>query len=71
MMKETPVYLVPGKKTSNSQFYRNYWCYNYDVCLNIAAHKDLYLDCTHCFFKENVIEDLSIFINKKHKSTMA
>ena len=64
-MKGTPVYLVPGKKTNNLHFYRNYWCVHYDLCLETAARKDLYLDCTHCLFKENVIEDLAIFINRE------
>lgn len=64
-MKGTPVYLVPCKKNNNKHLYRNYWCTNYDLCLETAARKDLYLDCTHCLFKENVIEDLAIFIKRE------
>jgi dsDNA-binding SOS-regulon protein len=63
-MKETPIYYVSGKKTNKDQFFRNYWCTNYDVCLNTAAHEDTHLDCTQCVYKDNVIEVFSIFIEK-------
>lgn len=64
-MKETPVYYVPSKKTGSHNFFRNHWCRNYDLCLNTAAREDLYLDCTQCFLKDNVVEDFSIFVNKE------
>jgi len=64
-MKGTPIYYVPGKKTSNNQFYRNYWCSDYELCLNTAAREDLYLDCTQCFLKDTIVEEFSIFITKK------
>lgn len=62
-MQETPIYYVSGKKTNKTQFYRNYWCKNYDVCLDTAAREDAYLDCTQCIFRDNVIEVFSIFID--------
>jgi hypothetical protein len=56
-MRGTPVYYLPSKKITNAQFYRNFWCSHYAVCLNTAAREDLYLDCTQCELKENTPED--------------
>ena len=64
-MKETPIFNVKKKKTNNDQFYRNYWCTHYGICLNIAARKDAHLDCTRCILKDDVIDVFSIFINKE------
>lgn len=63
-MKGTPVYYLPSKRITNAEFYRNYWCSDYEVCLNTAAREDLYLDCTLCDLKDNIMEDFSIFLRK-------
>ena len=65
-MKGTPVYYPPSKKVNTSEFYRNYWCTDYEVCLNTAAREDLHLDCNQCKFRDNILEDFSIFLRKEH-----
>jgi hypothetical protein len=56
-MEPSPLFFKPGKKIHNSQFFRNYWCSDYDLCLSRAAKDDLFLDCTQCFMR-NDMEDL-------------
>jgi len=55
-MEPSPLYFKPGKKTNSRQFFRNCWCPDYDRCMNRAAREDLFLDCTGCFSKDNVME---------------
>lgn len=64
-MEPRPLYVRPGKKTSNTRFFRNFWCSGYDQCLNRAALEDLFLDCTECLLKDDVIENYSLFL-KNH-----
>jgi hypothetical protein len=66
-MEPRPFYFRPGKKISNSQFFRNYWCSGYDQCLYQAAREDLYLDCTGCLNKDSVEEIFLPFL--KHTRT--
>ena len=60
-MEPSPLYFKPGKKINNSQFYRNYWCANYDRCLDLAAREDLFMDCAQCLHKDSVMELFSTF----------
>ena len=64
-MRGTPVYYLPSKKISTTQFYRNHWCTDYERCLTTAAREDLYLDCAKCKFRDNILEDFSIFLKKE------
>jgi len=61
-MEPSPLYIRPGKKTNGTRFFRNYWCTDYDQCLNRAALEDLFLDCTQCFLKNDVIDTFSLFL---------
>lgn len=61
-MEPSPLYVRPGKKTNNSHFFRNCGCPCYDRCLDLAAHKDLFLDCTQCSFKDKVMEMFSLYL---------
>ena len=60
-MNPRPLYFKPGKKISNNQFFRNYWCSNYDRCLDLAAREDLFMDCAQCFHKDSVMERFTVF----------
>ena len=61
-MEPSPLYIRPGKKTSNMRFFRNYWCTTYEECLSRAAFEDLFLDCTQCFLKNDVMDTFSLFL---------
>lgn len=63
-MEPSPFFCSGGKQINSTDFYRNPWCSHYDVCLNRAAREDLYLDCTQCDFKDNVIEGFSVLIGR-------
>ncbi len=66
-MEPSPLYIRPGKKTNNTRFFRNFWCSGYERCLSRAALEDLFLDCTECFLKDDVMENYSLFL--KNRST--
>ena len=59
-MECEPRYFRPGKKNNGTLFFRNCWCPNYDTCLDKAAREDLFLDCTICLYRDQIIEDFSI-----------
>ena len=61
-MEPTPHYIRPGKKTNSTHFFRNCGCPCYDRCLNLAAREDLFLDCTQCSFRDNVMELFSLVL---------
>ena len=63
-MRGTPIYYIPTKETSTADFYRNYWCSEYELCLNTAARDDLYLDCKQCQYRDNVLENYAVFLSK-------
>ncbi len=65
-MKGTPVYYLPSKRINPTEFFRNYWCSDYEICLNTAAREDLYLDCAQCQFRDNTLEDFAIFLRKEN-----
>jgi hypothetical protein len=60
----TPLFHPQGKLTRALDFFRNYWCSHYDLCLVQAAKEDLFLDCTQCKFKDSVADDLALFVKK-------
>jgi hypothetical protein len=64
-MQPTPQYFKPGKKINNSQFFRNYWCTDYEQCLDRAAFEDLFLDCTQCQQKNDIIDTFALFLKSK------
>jgi len=64
-MRGTPVYYLPSKRISNTEFFRNYWCSEYEVCLNTAARDDLYLDCAQCQLRDTILEDFAILLPKE------
>ena len=61
-MERTPLFSSGGKQICNTDFFRNHWCSHYDICLNRAAREDLFLDCTQCDYKDDVIEEFSLLI---------
>lgn len=65
-MEPSPHYIRPGKKTSNTRFFRNYWCTDYEQCLSRAALEDLFLDCTECLLKDDVMENYSLFLKNRN-----
>lgn len=65
-MKGTPIYYLPSKKIDATEFYRNYWCTDYEMCLNTAAREDLYLDCAQCKFRDDILDEFTIFLDKKN-----
>ncbi len=65
-MRGTPVYYYPSKRINTTEFFRNYWCSDYEVCLNTAAREDLYLDCAQCQYRNDTQEDVAIFIRREN-----
>ncbi len=59
-MEPHPLYIRPGKKTNSAHFFRNCGCPCYDQCLDLAAYKDLFLDCTQCSLKDDIMEMFSL-----------
>ena len=64
VMDCSPLYHRPGKKINASNMFRNCWCQNYDICLDKAAREDLFLDCTLCLYRDNVVEEFSIIVDR-------
>ena len=62
-MERSPLYLRPCKKNNGNGLFRNCWCPNYNTCLDKAAREDLFLDCTLCLYRDNVVEEFSIIVN--------
>jgi hypothetical protein len=50
-MKREPLFPSPAKGITPADFPRNYMCPHYDSCLDDAAEKDFYLDCSICGYK--------------------
>jgi len=63
-MNRSPLYLRPGKKIKGSELFRNCWCTNYDACLDKAAREDLFLDCTVCLYRDDIVEAFAIIVDK-------
>jgi hypothetical protein len=62
-MDKTPLFPSYSKKADTTDFLRNYSCPHYDVCLEEAADRDLYLDCSICRFKNTFVQDLFLNTN--------
>ncbi|MEJ2040252.1 MAG: hypothetical protein P8X55_15170 [Desulfosarcinaceae bacterium] len=62
-MDRSPLYYRPGKKTNGSELFRNCWCPDYDTCLEKAAREDLFLDCTLCLHRDNIVEEFAIIVS--------
>lgn len=51
-MDKVPLFPRQAKNVTAADFLRNFWCPHYKVCLNEAADRDLYLDCSICMYKD-------------------
>ncbi len=58
-MERTPIFPSPAKNAAPADYLRNYWCPHYDACLVEAADRNLYLDCSHCGYKDVIVPDVS------------
>ncbi len=63
-MERTPLLCPGGKQISSTDFFRNYWCSHYGTCLDLAAREDLFLDCTRCDYRNNVMDGFSLLIGR-------
>jgi hypothetical protein len=57
-MMRSPLFPVQTDDISPADFFRNYFCSQYDVCLEEAAAQDLLLDCSICKYKNSCSPDL-------------
>jgi hypothetical protein len=54
----SPHFPVPTADISPTDFYRNYWCSQYGICLKEAAYLDLLLDCGDCKYENSIHPDM-------------
>ena len=59
-MNRSPLFPNIDKHGIPADFLRNYWCPHYNICLEEAAVRNLYLDCSDCYHKEERAFDLCL-----------
>jgi hypothetical protein len=63
IMSRSPIFPIQTKDTIPTDFFRNYLCFHYDVCLEEAANQNRLLDCSICAHKDNRTLNFAFEIN--------
>jgi hypothetical protein len=53
IMSRSPVFPILTEDNIPADFFRNYLCLHYDICLEEAADQNRLLDCSICTYKDN------------------